>query len=323
MSGAEAILGAVSGSAGLLSLSVQLFESSQKLKAFYDAVRDAQETLDDLVFDLETMALTFRHLERHRQEDEHDDELLDRAIAQCRRCTAPIQTTVDALAMRMRKHRRMGRAYTAWKEQDISKLMLDLERAKSSLQLAVLSYHQQQQAKRDSRNAIILREHSRQLATMYAMQESTSTILVNDMRLLLASAHSTGESTVSPRITAVDDDNDAEHHGVPDQHSYSTRSGYRQLQRKHRRRPWQVTAAFPQWLTNQIWTFGVWNAQNGWDCSLRTFRVVPDRSDIWRVCRLGDIKQMQHLLSSGQASLDDVRMSFDQYETVLEVSVQG
>lgn len=51
------IFGAVASGAGLVSLSMQLLESSQKLKGFYDSCRDAPETVRQLYFDLETMSM--------------------------------------------------------------------------------------------------------------------------------------------------------------------------------------------------------------------------------------------------------------------------
>ena len=60
------IFGAVASGAGLISLSMQLLESSQKLKGFYDSCRDAPETVRQLCFDLETMSMALRHFEQYR-----------------------------------------------------------------------------------------------------------------------------------------------------------------------------------------------------------------------------------------------------------------
>lgn len=48
------IFAAVASGAGLMSLAIQLLESSQKLKDFYNASKDAPQTVADLSFELET-----------------------------------------------------------------------------------------------------------------------------------------------------------------------------------------------------------------------------------------------------------------------------
>jgi hypothetical protein len=48
---------AVTSSAGLISLAIQLLESSQKLKGLYNTSRNAPKTTEDLCFELETLSL--------------------------------------------------------------------------------------------------------------------------------------------------------------------------------------------------------------------------------------------------------------------------
>lgn len=72
------IVGAVASVAGLVSLSIQLVESTQKLKRLYNASTDAPGTIADLCFDLETMSLSLRQLETHRMTGSPADELLNR-----------------------------------------------------------------------------------------------------------------------------------------------------------------------------------------------------------------------------------------------------
>ena len=56
------IFGAVASGAGLVSLAVQLAESSQKLKALLKAYRDAPEVVVKLSYELETMLQILRQL---------------------------------------------------------------------------------------------------------------------------------------------------------------------------------------------------------------------------------------------------------------------
>lgn len=131
------IFGAVASGAGLVSLSMQLLESTQKLKGFFDSSRDAPDTVRDLCFDLETMSLSLRQIEHHRQSDVLGDELLGRCIVTCERAIANIK----AEGM-LRKARFAGRLYTAFRDPEVRRLLADMEHAKSSMSLAYMSYCQ-------------------------------------------------------------------------------------------------------------------------------------------------------------------------------------
>jgi hypothetical protein len=136
------IFAAVASGAGLVSLAIQLLESSEKLKELYNASRSAPKTVSDLCFELETLSLQLRQLERHRQHDRLDTEILDRCIAVCERRVARVRDVVDAMARYMRRGVAFGSVYTAFKEPEMRKLLDELEQAKSSLSLAYISYCQ-------------------------------------------------------------------------------------------------------------------------------------------------------------------------------------
>lgn len=136
------IFAAVASGAGLASLAIQLLESSQKLKGLYDASRDAPRTVTDLCFELETLSLQLRQLERHRQHDRLDTELLDRCIATCQHRTERVESVVDEMARYLSRFTRFGRMYTAFKEPEMRGLLEQLESAKNSLSLAYITYCQ-------------------------------------------------------------------------------------------------------------------------------------------------------------------------------------
>jgi hypothetical protein len=136
------IFGAVASGAGLMSLSMQLLESSQKLKSFYNASKDAPQTVADLSFELETMSLSLRQLVIHNQADITSDTLLGRCMMTCTLMTAKIEAAVDKMEHVLRKSRGVGRMYAAFKEPEVSKLLESLEHAKSSMLFAYMSYCQ-------------------------------------------------------------------------------------------------------------------------------------------------------------------------------------
>jgi hypothetical protein len=136
------IFGAVASGAGLVSLSMQLLESSQKLKGFYDLCRDAPETVRLLSFDLETMSMALRQFEQYRQNDVFGGDLLGRCILACEQAVAKITTTVDKIHRLLCKARVAGRLYMGFKEPEVRKLLEEMEHAKSSMLLAYTSYCQ-------------------------------------------------------------------------------------------------------------------------------------------------------------------------------------
>lgn len=136
------IFAAVASGAGLVSLAIQLLESSRKLKGLYDTAKDAPSNVKDLCFDLETLSLQLRQLEQHRQHDHLNTELLDRCIAQCQRRTDKVSDVVDDMARYIRRSAAFGRLYAAFKEPEVEKLLDELERAKSSLSFTYLNYCQ-------------------------------------------------------------------------------------------------------------------------------------------------------------------------------------
>lgn len=134
---------AVASGAGLLSLAIQLLESSQKLKGLYNASRNAPRTIEDLCFELETLSLQLRQLESHRRLDRFGTtEVLDRCIAVCEQRTTRIRDVVDAMVRYMRRSSAFGGIYTAFKEPEMKKLLVEVEQAKSSLSLAYIIYCQ-------------------------------------------------------------------------------------------------------------------------------------------------------------------------------------
>lgn len=136
------IFGAVASGAGLVSLSMQLLESSQKLKGFCDTARHAPDTVNRLCFDLETMSLALHQFEQYRQQDILGSELLSRCIKTCEHAVSRIQAAVDKVDRLLHKTRFAGRVYMGFKEPEVQRLLEEMEHAKSSLHLAYMSYCQ-------------------------------------------------------------------------------------------------------------------------------------------------------------------------------------
>ena len=135
------VFGAAASGAGLLSLALQLGHTVLRLKSFYLRVQDMPKTLESLSFDLQTISLTLRELELHRQRDRHDSVLLDRCVSRCQEDVQIVVQLVDRLERRIGRLRLAGKIYAALKDPEINELMDDLERAKTSILLALQMYN--------------------------------------------------------------------------------------------------------------------------------------------------------------------------------------
>jgi hypothetical protein len=136
------IFGAVASGAGLVSLSMQLLESAQKLKGFYDSARDAPSTVSRLSSDMKTISLLLRQLEGFRLNQVFGDQVLDSCIKSCEEAVAKIQDSVGKVErlLLVPKTRTLGKTYMGFKEPEIRKLLEEMEHAKSSVLLAFSSY---------------------------------------------------------------------------------------------------------------------------------------------------------------------------------------
>jgi hypothetical protein len=323
MSGPEAMLGAVSAGAGLISLGVQLGESAVKLKRLYQAAKDAPSTIELLLSDLETMLLLMRQLEQYRCHDSHSEALITRCIAQCQRCVQGFKKLVGDLESRLMKHKVRGRLYTAIKERDVKDLLGDLERAKSLLSLACTmhmvgeqqrQHHEfhimftglQNQATVGSANItqqltlpMCYSEHSRQHPQNVPKSHPDKD---NEMSLTATYGPKT-LSTITPR-----------NHGG----SWNGSDSTTRAKRKNGKLRLRAYFVFPAWLSSRVWHVAFVGAQSGWNIQFRIYNSVPFDAPVFDYAWRGYLPALRRLIDSGEASpLDVTNGRF----TLLEVSL--
>ena len=142
---AEAVATAASV-AGLASLAIQLAESAVTLRRFYKSARRAREALEEIAFEIETFALALQDIGRScttsGSVDYANNSLLDRCIQTCEKRTKKVIAVVSEMEQLMSRSRSIGRIYVTVKEHDVQMLYNDLERAKSSLAVALTLYYE-------------------------------------------------------------------------------------------------------------------------------------------------------------------------------------
>jgi hypothetical protein len=259
------VFAAVASGAGLLPLAIQLLESSQKLKGLYNASKNAPNTISDLCFELETLSLQLRQLERHRQLDRLDTQVLDHCIAVCERRVVRVRDVVDAMARYMRRGIAFGSIYTAFKEPEMRKLLEDLEQAKSSLSLAYITYCQYVAAGHYS--LISLRTMSRS----WNMRNSANQALALQRQsevLALQQLQLEGiQQNLSRRNALL-----AAHATIIPTNGVNTRIVKNQTQRcSLQRKKDSICLRLPlsQWLTSRTWMFSARQSQGSWTLNIR------------------------------------------------------
>ncbi|KIW44258.1 uncharacterized protein PV06_05281 [Exophiala oligosperma] len=316
MSGVEATLGVVSAGAGLISLGIQLGESAMKLKRIYHAARDAPAIIQMLLLDLETMALALGQLENHRQHDNHGEELLVRCISRCQQCTQEVRLVVEKLERSLEKHFRLpGRLYSAFKERDVKDLLDDLERAKTSMHIAYTMYiHAEQQRRDREHQALLVGLREQVLEGSATISQQLSVLVGPSIQLMQIETSLINKTTINSR--------DLSH--SRDQDDGRQVSIARMTRRKKDKPYFRTCFRFPSWLSSRIWNVALLSAQGRWNFEIKTWRIVPKDSLVFRYCQSGNLAGLQRLIGSEQASaLDITGGSIDGYArpwSLLEVS---
>ncbi|OCT49053.1 hypothetical protein CLCR_04571 [Cladophialophora carrionii] len=316
MSGVEAIIGLVAGGAGLVSLAIQLIESTAKLKRIYHAAQDAPTTLSSLTFDLETIAMALRQLDQHRQAGTPTETLLARCMIACQRGIAEIKELVDKLETCLARHKNIrGKLYTAFKQHDVRGLLDNLEKAKSSLHFAYTMYLAEEQKLRDLTHSNMVALQSTMICDLQT-QMQMRTASLSDQLTPMAS-HSRGLAPIpeDKKDSLVTDRTDTRN---PPRKSVRTRSSKSRF---------RVTFQLPNWISRRTYDIALVQLQYGWDVLLRTYNVVPYFSPIFDFVAAGNLARVRGLLESGYTTPLDVRPtygvglggSFGPWQTLLEI----
>ncbi|EXJ67483.1 uncharacterized protein A1O5_09496 [Cladophialophora psammophila CBS 110553] len=336
MSGVEAVFGIAASGAGLLSLSIQLFESAAKLKRIYHAARDAPRTISRLLFGLETMAMALRQLEQYRQQRTASDALLARCIAECELHTSDIRELIDKMDDRLSKAAKIGgRLYAAFKHRDVKELLDGLEKAKSSLELAYMMYLSEEQRRRDQAYTDMLALHGTLINGLQTPFSAGNDRLVQQLTLLgQSSALSPQYSSMITSPTRSNTTTAIEPTAARFREIEATKGldvlvidRARGVKRKNDKPRFRATFRFPRWLIARVFDFAVTQTQWGWSVHLQTFNDVPYHSPIFHYCRNGNLEGIRRLIESGEATpLDAIYDGFSGLGgrlTVIEVSTHG
>jgi hypothetical protein len=148
------VFGVAAGTIGVVSLSIQLAESLQKVKSFYAAVKNAPTQVEELIEEIEIMQDILSDLESGSQSaNMASSASMRRCMKVAQRATKSFVAFSGQLQARIKKSRFRGGVKFALSRDDIKEMLDQLERTKSSLNLAYSLY---QQATFEDRHAALL-----------------------------------------------------------------------------------------------------------------------------------------------------------------------
>ncbi len=147
------LVGVVASSAGIASLAVQIADNLIKLKAFWDEVKDAPETISDLLAHIEELNYLMVEMEESSTDFPELSHLMgsrNRSLITCRRVMESLKKLVDDLGADIDNQKRVRKAWMATKvvlkKDKIARYKERLERAVDLLVVSSQIYTKYQPA---------------------------------------------------------------------------------------------------------------------------------------------------------------------------------
>lgn len=295
MSGVEAVLGLAASGAGLLSLAMQLFESAQKLRTFSLSVKNAPRTLGRLTTACQNMGALLQELDSYSQEGDVEQSLLIAGfMTACQHDTVQLRETFQGIqrsAHEVGKLKWTTKLQTAFKEPELKKMLDELDIARNWLQFAFQIYHARQLRMQVARlpadisaslleHLTLLDEADQRHETRTAQLEAkmNASVLAASQQKRLATTDSIFQPTRATRP------------GRPPEESVQ--------------RQWHMRF-YCSWLSSHIWDLTLLYRPGGLHFNYHAYRKVPSNSKIALSCQRDDLRLVQELLTTGEATLMD------------------
>lgn len=233
--------GVAAGIFGVVSLSIQLAESVQKVKGFYANVRNAPPKLADLADEIGEMSDLIRELEQQNQPVGFvASPLMQRCIESSRKAVDYFAIFSSELEARVTTRRLRGGIRFALSQDEISRILSRMERAKT---LLVLAYMQYQTASQQQ-------QHDHLVLMVQSLASSQDAVL----------------ELVKPAAQNV---NSQSAGAVPPTH-----------RRKATQARKMFRICTPGWLSNTVWQIALNRSISGWEFTMHTYGVVADNAPI-------------------------------------------
>jgi hypothetical protein len=256
--------GIAGGTVGVISLSIQLAESLHKVKSFYESVKNAPPQVAELIEEIEIMQDILGDLETGSQGASlASTPTMRRCMKVADGATKRFTTFATELQTRIKKSKYRGGIKFALHRDDIKQMLDQLERTKSSLNLAYSLY---QQATAEGRHAALIQAISSSQGTAVQTAQAVKILLpAQDVTVL-------------------------------------THGGRQVSLRKLTNGQMLFKMTTPNWISNTVCQLEVRRSIVGLNVFMRTYGIVPGDAPVFEACRSGDVVGMQRLFDSRLAS---------------------
>lgn len=136
------VFGAVASGIGIAGVAAQAIDGIRKLQAFCNDIRDAPEEIKYLTTELEILLGTIASIEAQIQRNSTMCQNINPtpALRLVDQSVRSLNAVIKELNAEISQKRTMGSMKMAWKKKVLEAYLLKIERSKTALGLAVLSY---------------------------------------------------------------------------------------------------------------------------------------------------------------------------------------
>ena len=257
------VFGVAAGVFGVVSLSIQLAESVQKVKGFYANVRNAPPKLADLADEIGEMSNLIKELkQQHQPAGFVTTPLMQRCIESSRKAVEYFAIFSSELEARVTTRKLRGGIRFALSQDEISRILSRMERAKTMLVLAYMQYQ----------TALQQQQHDHLVLMVQKLATSQDAVL-EFAKPVKATNNGPPAGAVSPS---------------------------RKKKTAHARKIFRLCS--PGWFSNTVWQIALNKSISGWEFKMHTYGIVADDAPILGACIMGDIFAMQQMFEAGAAS---------------------
>jgi hypothetical protein len=255
--------GVAAGVFGVVSLSIQLAESVQKVKGFYANVKNAPPRLADLLEEIAEMSELIKELEHEQQSTGViSSPPMNKCIESSLKAVEYFAAFSVELDTRVKTRKFGGGIQFALGQEEIERMLNRVERAKSLLTLAYMQYQ----------TALQRHQHDQMIQTLQGLALDQDTFLQLVKPTLIAQGRLVSDGMMIPNTKA-------------------SPCGKRMFE-----------ARTPAWLSTTIWNLAIERSVSGWKFTIRTYGITASDGPILTACRDGNVYEMQRLFDNRVAS---------------------
>jgi hypothetical protein len=317
---------AVASGFAVVSLAIQVAENIKRLKSFCGLIKDATEEVLLAVDELETLSLVLEDIDQSMQEqlflDPRVKAVVLRSYRLCRSSGEALASLVSELEEDIVKGKKRASLKAAWKKEKIDVFRRRIESAKSAMFLANQIYYQAIQKQnwesyeRKMSDVLAATSNIPSLAKTIDCERQRGAFRNLPITISLSDGEKQREGTegddgVDVRIERLVDEKNPNfgywrrrNWGAIGKQQAAKLLGLVDMVMSEERCTSKTSLflVLPTWIYARKFELHLMKSRQGWDQSLRSYRVVSYNAQVFHYSMAGDVEGLQRLFASGEAS---------------------